>query len=88
MHCALFGYNVDNQLKHFKKGSVKFFRFPTDTLILKAWLDALRISHKDHFITAKSNTRVSSKHFKETDYKRSLNCVLLGYASIYCDIFQ
>nr|XP_015840155.1 PREDICTED: uncharacterized protein LOC103314035 [Tribolium castaneum] len=76
MRCAVFGCKVDDQAKHFKKREVRFFRFPSDPQILKAWVKAC--SRKDNFNTA--NARVCSKHFQESDYKEDLKCKLLGYS--------
>ncbi|KAL1489677.1 hypothetical protein ABEB36_013619 [Hypothenemus hampei] len=75
MRCAVFGCNEDDQAKDFKRGEVRFYRFPTDPVILKAWRNACW--RKDNFNTA--NARVCSKHFKKTDYARDLKCELLGY---------
>lgn len=40
MRCAVYGCNIDDQAKHFKKGAVMFFRFPNETTLRKTWQNA------------------------------------------------
>ncbi|KAL1516197.1 hypothetical protein ABEB36_000116 [Hypothenemus hampei] len=64
MRCVVFSCNEDDQAKDFKRGEVRFYRFPTDPVVLKAWRNACT---------------VCCKHFKKTDYIKDLKCELLGY---------
>lgn len=73
MRCAVAVCNLDNQAKHCAK-DIKFFRFPSDHNLRKAWINACK--RADNFNV--DNARVCSKHFEEDCFERDFQFELTG----------
>ena len=63
--CTKKGYREDDGTK------VSYFKFPTENVMKKKWLHAIRRDEGKHFKVTE-NTKICSRHFREGDIKKSL----------------